>query len=94
MKLEKSHEKIFIDQLFKKIRNLGYSRVFVESGLTFLNNLLKLNKINNIFVFKSSKKLRYNGYNNASDKMIRKIKLKDKIKVYLYGDNLYKVNLK
>ena len=78
---------------FKTIKKLGYSRVFVESGSSFLNHLLKFRLINNLFLFKSSKKLFSNGQNNSSILHIKKVKIsnKNKIKVNLGGDSLYRV---
>ena len=40
-------------QLFKIIKNSGYNRILIETGLTFLNSLLKNRLINNLYIFKS-----------------------------------------
>ncbi|MDC0450029.1 bifunctional diaminohydroxyphosphoribosylaminopyrimidine deaminase/5-amino-6-(5-phosphoribosylamino)uracil reductase RibD [Pelagibacteraceae bacterium] len=84
-----------LKKMIYKIKILGLSRIFVESGSTFLSQLLKNNLIKNLYLFKSSKKLSSIGRNNSSLLQIKKIKIlkKDKIKVNLYGDSLYKVNL-
>ena len=34
---------------------MGYSRVLVEAGLTFLNTLIKNKLINDLYMFKSNK---------------------------------------
>ena len=51
-------------------------------------------KIYNLYVFKSSIKLGKNGKNNASDRFLKKLKFKNKIKVNLNGDELYKIKIK
>ena len=50
--------------------------------------------INNLYIFKSSIRLRKNGQNNASNEFLKKLKLKNKIKVNLNGDELYKIKIK
>ena len=37
---------------------MGYSKVLVETGFKFLNNLLKKKLIQEIYIFKSSTKIR------------------------------------
>ena len=43
--------------LYQKIYEIGYSRMLIETGLTFLNNLIKNKMINDLYIFKSNKKL-------------------------------------
>ena len=74
---------------FQILKKRGYSRIFVESGLLFTNLLIKYKLIQNIYIFKSSKKLKYNG-KNETNITILKIKLKNKINVNLIGDKLFK----
>ena len=81
-------------KIFKLLNKFGYSRIFVESGLVFLNFLISNNFVNNLYVFKSNYRLGKFGSNNCSNKMIKNIKLKKKIKVNLFGNLLYEVNLK
>ena len=57
--------------LFKKIYRIGYSRIFIETGLTFLNFLLKNKMIHNLYIFKSSKTLSKNGKNNDTVKYLK-----------------------
>ena len=71
-----------------------YQRILVESGLTFLNTLLRNKLISNLYLFKSTDILGKKGKNNASINTLKKIKLKNKIKVNLYGENLYKIKIK
>ncbi len=80
--------------LFRIIKKNGYNRVLVESGLFFLNRLLKEKLIFNLYMFKTSIKLGKKGKNNTSNKTIKRLKLSNKIAVNLNGDNLYKVKIK
>lgn len=76
------------------LKNKGYNRILIESGLIFLNKLLKDKLIFNLYVFKSSNKLGKNGLNNSSIKNIKNLKFLKKIKVNLDGDELYKIKIK
>ena len=89
MKTCEDYKKIFIS-LNKK----GYSRIFVESGLTFLNFLIKGKFLNYLYLFKSLNNLKMNGLNHSKSYYIKKLKLNNKIQVNLFGDLLYKVKLK
>ena len=95
---KKGYKIIFINQLkkkidfillFKKIYKKKYSRVLIESGLTFLNTLLKNNLLNDLYIFKSNEKLGKNGKNNDTSKYLKKISPK-LITINLNGDNLFK----
>jgi len=79
--------------IFLNIKKLGYNRVFVETGSVFLNQLLKLNIVRNLYLFKSSKKLFSYGKNNSSLLHIKKLKTTkaNEVKVNLDGDTLHKV---
>ena len=74
---------------YKKIYKMGYGRILIESGLTFLNNLLKNQLINDLYIFKSNNKLGKNGKNNISSKSLRSISPK-RLTLNLDGDNLLK----
>ena len=89
---------IFINQLkdkndfnlfYKKIYKIGYSRILVEAGLTFLNNLLKNGAIHDLYIFKSNNKLGKYGKNNDTKKYLKKISSK-LLKINLNGDKLFK----
>ena len=88
-------DNLSLKKMIFRIKKLGLNRIFVESGNTFLSKLLKNNLIKNLYLFKSSQKLLLAGQNNSSLSQIKKIKIlkKNKIKVNLYGDSLYKINL-
>ena len=81
-------------KLFLILKKIGYSRILVESGLTFLNFLIKNKFLNNIYIFRSSSSLKKFGINYSSPKVIKKINLKNLINVNLFGDKLYKEKLK
>lgn len=76
--------------MFNYIYKLGYSRVFFETGLTFLNSLLSKKLLNNLYIFKSNIMLKKFGLNNSSSKYLKKLKLDKKIKINLNDDTLYK----
>ena len=76
--------------MFKLLYKLGYSRVFFETGLTFLNSLLNFKLLNNLYVFQSDSKLKDKGFNNSSSRLLKKIVLNKKIKINLNNDSLYK----
>ncbi len=82
------------ENLFVILKMNHYNRILVESGLIFLNQLIKNKLIYNLFLFKSPFSLNKEGKNNISNKFIKKLKLKNKIKVNLNGDKLYKIKLK
>ena len=94
--LEKSEfkSKLNFHNFFKKIFKMGKNRVLIETGLTFLNQLIKYKLINNIYIFQSNKKLNMNGLNNSSIDYIKKLKLNNEIKVNLDGDRLFKIRIK
>ena len=80
--------------LFKALKKHDYTRILVESGLNFLNTLIKNKLIFNLYFFQSSKRLGKLGSNNSKVSFIKKMNLNNKIKVNLNGDNLYKVKIK
>ena len=80
-------------KLFKIMKNYNKSRILVETGLIFLNNLLTNRLIKNLYLFKSSYKLSNKGSNNASNNILKKISMTNPIKVNLNGDKIYKVKI-
>ena len=89
------NEYTFLEETFKFLKKKLLHRTIVESGLTLLNTLIKYNFIQNIYLFKSSIKLKQNGVNNSTLKYLKKIKFDNskKVKVNLGNDVLYKVKL-
>ena len=75
--------------LYKKIYKMGYSRILIETGLTFLNNLIKNKIIHELYIFKSNQKLGKKGKNNDTSNYIKKINPK-LLTINLNGDNLFK----
>ena len=84
-------KKIDFINIFKKLYILGYSRVFFETGLTFLNLLINYKILNNLYIFQSNKNLKKNGLNNCTARFLKKIKLNKKIQVNLNDDSLYNI---
>ena len=85
-KLENKND---LNSLYKKIYKMGYSRMLIETGLTFLNNLIKNKMINDLYIFKSNKKLGKNGTNNNTSTFLKKIHPK-LLTINLNGDSLLK----
>tara|TARA_B100001564_G_scaffold60057_1_gene46612 strand:- start:148 stop:1245 length:1098 start_codon:yes stop_codon:yes gene_type:complete len=79
---------------FKFLTKLNFSRIFIETGLTFVNFLLKNKLLDNIYIFQTANNLNKNGFNYSSNNLIKKIKLKNKLKVYLNSDAAYLEKLK
>ena len=80
--------------LFEKIFKIGKGRILVETGLNFLNKLLKFKLINNLYIFKSKKNLKKNGYNNCNNSYIKRLKFNQVINVNLNDDRLFKIRIK
>jgi len=78
-------------KMFHYVYKLGYSRIFFETGLTFLNSLIKYRLLNNLYIFQNKESLKKSGYNNNSFEYLKKFKLKKKINVELNDDSLYKI---
>jgi len=77
------------DFLIKKIYKMGYSRILVETGLTFLNALIKNRLINDLYIFHTNYNLKKKGKNNATLKYLKNI-LSKPMSIYLNNDKLYK----
>jgi len=75
--------------LYRKIYKMGYSRVLVETGLTFLNTLIKDKLINDLYIFKSNFFLKKKGKNNATLRYLKNIK-PNHMPIYLNNDKLLK----
>jgi len=75
--------------LFKKIYRMGYSRILVETGLTFLNTFIKNKLVNDLYIFKTNNNLKKKGKNNATMRYLKSISSKP-ISINLKNDKLYK----
>ena len=68
---------------------MGYSRVLAETGLTFLNTLIKNRLINDLYIFNSNYNLKKRGKNSAPLKLLKSIQ-PNPISINLDNDSLYK----
>ena len=68
---------------------MGYSRILIESGLTFLNNLIENRLIDDLYIFKTNFNLKKKGRNNATLKYLKSISPKP-MSINLDNDKLYK----
>ena len=68
---------------------MGYARVLFETGLTFLNHLLKKRSIHDLYIFKSGKILGKNGRNNFKSLFLKNIVSK-LLTINLNGDKLFR----
>ena len=75
--------------LFKMIYQMGYSRILVETGLTFLNTFLKNKLINDLYIFKTNYNLKKKGKNNTTLRYLKSTSSKP-ISINLNNDKLYK----
>jgi len=84
-----------LKNILYEIKKLGFNRILVESGITFLDKLIKYNFIRNFYLFRSPANLGKKGLNNSVPFYLKKIKIleKNKIKVNLKDDSLYKVKI-
>ena len=92
--IKKIDSKEDFERLFGSIMKLGFSRVFIETGLTLTNFLINNKFIDNIYIFKTNFNLNKNGSNNSSNNLIKKIKLKNRLKVNLHYDKVFLERLK
>lgn len=83
-----------LTKILIKIKQLGFSRVFLESGVNLIENFLNDNLIDDFYHFISNKNLEKKGSNNIKSIMKVFLRKKSKIKVNLFGDNLYIYRLK
>lgn len=85
-----------LKDLTKKIKFLGFSRIFLEAGLNLTTNFLNEGLINDFYLFLSPRKLGNIGRNSfkSNMKILKKSKKFFKEKVNLLGDKLitYRIN--
>ena len=75
--------------LFKKIYKLGYARILIEAGLSFLNTSIEKRLINDLYIFKTNHNLSKKGKNNATLKFLKNISFKP-MSINLNNDKVYK----
>ena len=85
-----------LKEIVIKIKSLGYSRIFLESGINLAKDFLKNNLVDDFYLFVSNKKIGINGRKKLTQDI--KIFLKNKKiieeKVNLCGDKLFFYKLK
>ena len=80
----------------EKIKKLGYSRIFLESGIKLTTAFLKENLVDDFFLFVSRKKINKNGDGNFRKILTNLLnkKKRSKQRVYLFGDKLILFKIK
>ena len=85
-----------LKEILIKIKSLGYSRIFLETGLNLCTSFLNKGLINDFQLFVSNQKLGSNGINSFKKNM--NLFLKDSeflnVKVNLFGDRLLSYRIK
>jgi len=79
-----------------KAKNLGFSRIFAESGITLMKNLFSGNLIDEFKLFISNKKITKNGYGNTKIYLGKLLKNKKKNieNVNLFNEKLISYKIK
>ena len=80
-------------KIFLYLKKIGFSRILVESGLNFINFLISNKFINRLLIFQSDINLKSEGSNILKKELISKMIRKNKVKVNLFNDKLYKIGL-
>ena len=81
--------------ILMELKKRGYSRILCEAGSHTAGELLRKRLVNNLYVFMSQTNLGKNG-KNSFKKHIKDLRIsnKNKVNVNLFGDTLYKVQIK
>ena len=93
IKIDKLIEKKDFIFLLKKIYKLGKTRVLVECGLNFLQEILKLKLINQLYVFRSNIFLKKNGNRKFKSIYMQECKKKNRINVNLSKEELFSIKI-
>ena len=85
-----------LKEVLFKTKKLGFSRVFLESGIKLVTNFLKMNLIDDFNLFISNKKIKINGSGNFKNSFMKYLNKKNKRveKINLFGEKLVSYNLK
>ena len=84
-----------LESILAKIKLLGFSRIFLESGLNLTTSFLKQDLVNDFQLFISNKNLGNYGKNSFENSMKFLVNKKFTTeKVYLFGDKLISYNVK
>ena len=82
-------------EIYFFLKQLGFNRILIESGLRYTNELLRHHLISNFYLFKSFAASTSYYKNNTKTNLVRNLKVtsKNKINVNLNDDSLYKIEL-
>ena len=94
IKLSSLKYKKDFDRLFEILYQIGKRRLLIESGLIFLSKIINYKLLNHLYIFKSDKKLKKDGFNNINMTGLLKLSNSEKIKINLNNEKLYKVKIK
>tara|TARA_Y100000816_G_scaffold286286_1_gene267181 strand:- start:164 stop:1228 length:1065 start_codon:yes stop_codon:yes gene_type:complete len=94
IRIKKLNSKNDFKKLFKKIFLIGKRRILIETGLVFLNKLIKFNLIDDLYVFEAGKSLRKYGFNKIKLNNLKNYASKNQLKVNLKEDKLFKIKVK
>ena len=94
IKLSSLKYKKDFDRLFEILHQIGKRRLLIESGLIFLSKIINYKLLNHLYIFKSDKKLKKDGFNNINMTGLLKLSNSEKIKINLNNEKLYKVKIK
>ena len=89
-------ENFDLKAILEKVKFLGFSRIFLESGLNLTTNFLNSNLVDDLQLFISGSKLGKYGNNSFKDNMNLFLKNKKFIlrRVNLFGDKLISYRIK
>lgn len=95
IKIKDKNKRFLFEDILKKLKKMGFSRILCEAGLSTTSSLLKNKLIHNLYIFTSPNRLKKKGANSYKN-LLNKLKFKKKIKINinLFGDQLYKLRLK
>jgi diaminohydroxyphosphoribosylaminopyrimidine deaminase / 5-amino-6-(5-phosphoribosylamino)uracil reductase len=91
-----SENNLDIFKILIKVKDLGFYRVLLESGIKLTSQFLKKNLIDEFLLFVSNKSLKNRGRNSAKNILnhFLKNKKRNEIKVNLFGEKIIKYRIK
>ena len=94
IQLANLQDKKDFNRLFQILFQIGKRRLLIESGLIFLNKVMDFKLVNNLYIFKSHNQLKKNGFNNTKFRHLKKLSNKNKLRINLNNENLFKIKIK
>ena len=82
------------DHLLKVLFQIGKRRILIETGLIFLNKIINLKLLNNLYIFKSNNRLKKDGFNNTKFSLFKTVSNRNLLNVNLNNDKLFKIKIK